>query len=208
MASSVNPSTPRVRRWRARRRLERAHEWREAHPRLVRMHVALDAWFARGLLLPPTASQLPLMHLLQAHPGAVDAAVRAMPVIPQYGRTYRLVGAMVAAARAFLHSITPTRNTPPGGVENPTPLERNARAVIVIGDGTEAERSGADGPVESIGARPEPKPTGIAAFRALREPGGALYQGAPPADPSSSDRVALRRARVRQLRRPAYRQVS
>lgn len=198
----------RTRRWRARRNLRNAVTWQAAHPRLERIRVAMSAWFGRGLQRPPTQPQLVLLApLLMAHTDAARAAVAAMPRVPQVGTTYPLVGAMVAAARAVLHAQAkyppPTleKTPPPGG-------SQEWRAAGVTADELEADRSGADRPVESYGARPEPRPTGLAAWRALREPGGILYEGPPTPDPSRRDRVAIHRARVRHMRRAAYRSLS
>lgn len=50
-----------------------------------------------------------------------------------------------------------------------------------IEDGEASTIGGADG---SVGPSPARHPTGIAAWRALREPGGALYPRLDPEDPS------------------------
>ncbi len=157
----------------------------------------LQAWALRGLRWAPSPAQVELLTITREPTGTVAAAaIAAMDAVPPVGRTYNLVGAMHAAARRarlVLHKKSHS--------------ERRLHTVRLMERDEASPRAAesppgdnADRPIERLGTIGR-YPTGLAAWRALRDPGGALYRGTgDQLSDAAAQRVARQRVYLRDVR--------
>ncbi len=190
---SPNGSAVRMRRHRARQRLAHVTGMLRLRPMGAMLpRRVLEAWAMRGLRLAPTEAQVTLLAPLVREPtgGAAAAAIAAMDGVPPVGSTYALVRSMVDAARAAIRNMRETLHRTP---ELHTPRM----------DDAEASTRDTAGPVADVGPPARRSPIGLAAWRALREPGGALHRGPTDQLPDvAAERMARQRVYMRDVRPP------